>query len=79
MKITWMITENPLWVRGVIPVRQGANGANYGVNVRADQLKDVMQWLDDKTNGVNATFLGQGLIAFDTPEDKLMFMLRWSS
>lgn len=75
-KIAWHKTDNALWVRGVTTQMDITVWERAPRNVNRNQLSEQLAWCE--TADIKVDYLGDGLIAFETAEDKLMFLLRWT-
>ena len=80
-KIRWeKVQGNPLWLRGVRTRNPNPTSFTQAMEPERNAVYNEMRPFIDQSNeqGLNVRWLGQAMIAFDSEEDLLMFVLRWS-
>ena len=80
-RIRWETVDgNPLWLRGIRTRNPEPKSFTQAMEPERNALRDEMRLILDQwvAQGQRVSFIGQGIIAFDSEEDLLMFLLRWS-
>ena len=74
------VDTNPLWVRAVRKRNPNPTSFTQAMeperNALYHELSRAITW--GLESGMKIKWLSQGLISFETEEDKLMFLLRWN-
>jgi len=80
-RIRWEpVDSNPLWLRGIRT--RNPNPKNFTQSMEPERnavyldIEHIFQ--QSKDMGIQVTWLNQGILSFDSEEDRLMFLLRWS-
>ena len=80
-RIRWQPVEgNPLWLRGIRCRNPEPKSFTQAMEPERNAVYNEMRPFIDQSNeqGLNVRWLGQAMIAFESEEDLLMFVLRWS-
>ena len=80
-KLLWRTVDgNQLWLRGVMSRNQNPTSFTQSMeperNVPYDEMKPVLD--QSVEQGMRVSLVGHALIAFDSEEDLILFLLRWS-
>ena len=80
-RIRWQTVDgNPLWLRGIRTRNPNPKSFTQAMEPERNALRDEMRLILDQwvAQGQRVSFIGQGIIAFDSEEDLTLFLLRWS-
>ena len=79
--IQWEDVTNERWVRGVRPRNPNPTSFTQAMMparpASGGELMPYIQWCHGCE--IKVSYLNDGLLAFDTVEDKMMFLLRWAT
>ena len=80
-RIRWATVDgNPLWLRGIRCRNPAPKSFTQAMEPERNALLDEMRLILDQSveQGMRVSWIGQGIIAFDSEEDLTLFVLRWS-
>ena len=80
-RIRWeTVDSNPLWLRGIRTRNPEPRSFTQAMEPERNAVYNEMRPFIDQSNdqGLPVRWLGQSLIAFESEEDLLMFVLRYA-
>ena len=80
-RIRWeMVKGNPLWLRGIRCRNPNPTSFTQAMEPERNAVYNEMRPFIDQSveQGMRVSWVGQALIAFDSEEDLVLFLLRWS-